>query len=248
MLKITDLQKSYRVGNTERKVLAGVTLEVKKGEFAAIMGPSGSGKTTVMNCVSSYIPFDAGEIEIGGVKPDRLTENELAKLRNQDLGFVFQDFMLLDGLTVRENILMPRIIAGKADASAEQSAERLCEMFGISHISEKYPAELSGGEKQRTAVARALINNPGLILADEPTGNLDSASSGAVIRAFRKAVEELGATVFMVTHDSFAASRCDRVIMMKDGRVYDNLLNSGDCAMFHDRLLEAVKHMAGEGV
>ena len=152
--------------------------------------------------------------------------------------------MLLDGLSVKENIMLPRIISGRTGGDMETSADRLCEVFGIAHIKDKYPAEISGGEKQRTAVARALINNPLLILADEPTGNLDSKSSRAVIDSFEQAREALDATIFMVTHDSFAASFCDRVVLMKDGMVWKTLVNKGSRSDFQDELLAAVKEMS----
>ena len=187
MLTVKDLHKSYQVGKTTYEVLKGVSLTVEKGEFVAVMGPSGSGKTTLLNCISCYIPIDSGEIMLGDRQLANLSEDALAKVRNRQLGFVFQDFLLLDGLTVRENILLPAIIGGAVTGQTEARADQLCDVFGISAIRDKYPAEISGGEKQRTAVARALINHPLLILADEPTGNLDNKSSRAVIRSFEQA-------------------------------------------------------------
>ena len=244
MLTVKDLHKSYKTGKNYYHVLKGVSFAIEKGGFIAVMGPSGSGKTTLLNCISCYIPFERGDIKLGDITLAKLSENELAKVRNRKLGFVFQDFMLLDGLTVKENIMLPRIISGKTGREMEEAADRLCEVFGIAHIEGKYPAEISGGEKQRTAVARALINNPLLILADEPTGNLDSKSSRAVIESFGQARNALGATIFMVTHDSFAASFCDRVILMKDGTVWKTLVNKGDRSGFQDELLAAVKEMS----
>ena len=223
MLTVKDVHKSYQVGKTTYEVLKGVSLTVEKGEFVAVMGPSGSGKTTLLNCISCYIPIDSGEIMLGDRQLANLSEDALAKVRNRQLGFVFQDFLLLDGLTVRENILLPAIIGGAVTGQTEARADQLCDVFGISAIRDKYPAEISGGEKQRTAVARALINHPLLILADEPTGNLDSKSSRAVIRSFEQAKESLEATIFMVTHDSFAASFCDRVVILRDGVVWRTL-------------------------
>ncbi|MDO4516283.1 MAG: ABC transporter ATP-binding protein [Bacillota bacterium] len=247
MLKVENLHKSYQVGKTTYEVLKGVSLEVKKGEFVAVMGASGSGKTTLLNCISCYIPVDRGQITLGGQPLAKLGEDALAEIRNQKLGFVFQDFLLLDGLTVRENILLPAIIGGSAEAAEEERADQLCQVFGISAIRDKYPAEISGGEKQRTAVARALINQPLLILADEPTGNLDSKSSRAVIDTFRQAKETLGATIFMVTHDSFAASFCDRVVILRDGVVWRTLeKGSGDRAAFQDLLLDSIREMGRE--
>lgn len=247
MLKVQDLHKSYQVGKTSYEVLKGVSLEVKKGEFVAVMGPSGSGKTTLLNCISCYIPIDQGSITLDGAELARLGEEELAQVRNQQLGFVFQDFLLLDGLTVRENILLPAIIGGAVTARTEERANQLCTVFGIGAIRDKYPAEISGGEKQRTAVARALINHPLLILADEPTGNLDSKSSRAVIRSFEQARDVLEATIFMVTHDSFAASFCDRVVILRDGVVWKTLAKGADDrAAFQDKLLDTIREMDKE--
>ncbi len=246
MLKVENLKKTYQVGKNNYEVLKGLCFFIAKGEFVAVMGPSGSGKSTLLNCISCYIPFDDGSIFLGGEQLQGMREDELAKIRNEKLGFVFQDFMLLDGLTVRENILLPQIIGGDVSEQSENRVEHLCEVFGITHIENKYPAEISGGEKQRTAVARALINEPLLVLADEPTGNLDSKSGRAVIEAFQTAKNNMQATILMVTHDSFAASFCDRVILLKDGVIYKNLTKDTDRISFQDKLLEAIKEMSME--
>ena len=244
MLTVENLRKSYQVGKTSYEVLKGVSLQVGKGEFVAVMGPSGSGKTTLLNCISCYIPADSGSIRLGKTELARLGEDALAEVRNKQLGFVFQDFLLLDGLTVRQNILLPAIIGGTVSDMTEARADQLCEVFGIAGIRDKYPAEISGGEKQRTAVARALINHPLLILADEPTGNLDSKSTRAVIRSFEQAKSALEATIFMVTHDSYAASFCDRVVILRDGVVW-KVLEKGatERETFQDQLLDAVREM-----
>lgn len=247
MLTVKDLHKSYQVGKNTYEVLKGVSLQVKKGEFVAVMGPSGSGKTTLLNCISCYIPADSGTITLGNTELAHLDEDALARVRNQQLGFVFQDFLLLDGLTVRQNILLPAIISESVNALVEERANQLCDVFGISHIRDKYPAEISGGEKQRTAVARALINHPLLILADEPTGNLDSKSSRTVIHTFEQAKKTLEATIFMVTHDSFAASFCDRVIILRDGVVWRTLERAElDRTSFQNQLLDAIRDMGKE--
>ena len=247
MLTVENLCKSYQVGKTSYEVLKGVSLQVGKGEFVAVMGPSGSGKTTLLNCISCYIPADSGSIRLGKTELARLGEDALAEVRNKQLGFVFQDFLLLDGLTVRQNILLPANIGGTVSNMTEQRADQLCEVFGIAGIRDKYPAEISGGEKQRTAVARALINHPLLILADEPTGNLDSKSTRAVIRSFEQAKQALEATIFMVTHDSYAASFCDRVVILRDGVVW-KVLEKGatERETFQDQLLDAVREMGRE--
>ena len=244
MLTVENLRKSYQVGKTSYEVLKGVSLQVEKGEFVAVMGPSGSGKTTLLNCISCYIPADSGSIRLGKTELARLNGDALAEVRNKQLGFVFQDFLLLDGLTVRQNILLPAIMGGVVSNVTEQRADQLCEVFGIAAIRDKYPAEISGGEKQRTAVARALINHPLLILADEPTGNLDSKSTRAVIRSFEQAKSALEATIFMVTHDSYAASFCDRVVILRDGVVWRTLEKGNtEREAFQDELLDAIREM-----
>ena len=182
MLKVENLRKTYETGNNSYLVLKDLSFQVKKGEFVAVMGSSGSGKTTLLNCISCFIPHDQGKILLNGKDLSGLGQEELAKVRNQQLGFVFQDFMLLDGLTVFENICLPQVIAGKPVKPMEEKAHKYCRAFGIEKIQDKYPAEISGGEKQRTAVARAMINSHFILLADEPTGNLDSRSCKAVDR------------------------------------------------------------------
>lgn len=244
MLNVHDLHKSYQVGSTTYEVLKGISLSVDQGEFVAIMGPSGSGKTTLLNCISCYIPSDSGSILLGNTELAKLDEEALADVRNKKLGFVFQDFLLLDGLSVRENILLPSIIGASINDQVEARADQLCEVFGLSHIRDKYPAEISGGEKQRTAVARALINQPLMILADEPTGNLDSKSSRAVIDSFLQARQAMDATILMVTHDSYAASFCDRVVVLRDGVVWRTLRRGSESrGDFQDALLYAVREM-----
>lgn len=247
MLNVHDLHKSYQVGSTTYEVLKGIALTVDDGEFVAIMGPSGSGKTTLLNCISCYIPSDSGSILLGNTELAKLDEEALADVRNKKLGFVFQDFLLLDGLSVRENILLPSIIGASISDQVEARADQLCEVFGLSHIRDKYPAEISGGEKQRTAVARALINQPLMILADEPTGNLDSKSSRAVIDSFLQARQAMDATILMVTHDSYAASFCDRVVVLRDGVVWRTLRRGSESrGDFQDALLDAVREMGEE--
>lgn len=248
MLSVKNVRKSYQTGNQTYEVLKSVSFEVEKGEFIAVMGPSGSGKTTLLNCISCYIPFEEGEITLEGTRLSELNSEELALVRNQKLGFVFQDFMLLDGLNVRDNIMLPRIIEGHINKDMEEETEKLGQIFGIAHIMNKFPAEISGGEKQRTAVARALMNHPLLMLADEPTGNLDSKSSQAVIDSFERARHDLDATIFMVTHDSYAASFCDRVIILKDGEIFSIECNTGNRKAFQETLLKTIQEMSnGEG-
>ena len=247
MLQIEKVSKTYHSKGIDYPVLKEITATIHDGEFVAIMGPSGSGKTTLLNVISGFISADGGKVILDG--QDILTgeENELAEIRQHKLGFVFQDFMLLNGLTIRENIFLPQIIAGKPKSQMEQNTHTLLEVFGIEEIAEKYPAEVSGGQKQRASIARALSNNPSIILADEPTGNLDSKSSTAVIEAFLNAKEKIGATIFMVTHDAFAASYADKVIALKDGIVFGELVRHGQPRDFLDELLDFARKVNGDG-
>lgn len=247
MLQIEKVSKTYHSKGIDYPVLKEITATIHDGEFVAIMGPSGSGKTTLLNVISGFISADGGKVILDG--QDILTgeENELAEIRQHKLGFVFQDFMLLNGLTIRENIFLPQIIAGKPKSQMEKNTHTLLEVFGIEEIAEKYPAEVSGGQKQRASIARALSNNPSIILADEPTGNLDSKSSTAVIEAFLNAKEKIGATIFMVTHDAFAASYADKVIALKDGIVFGELVRHGQPRDFLDELLDFTRKVNGDG-
>lgn len=247
MLQIEKVSKTYRSKGIDYPVLKEITATIRDGEFVAIMGPSGSGKTTLLNVISGFISADGGKVILDG--QDILTgeEDNLAEIRQHKLGFVFQDFMLLNGLTIRENIFLPQIIAGKQKSKMEQNTKKLLSVFGIEEIAEKYPAEVSGGQKQRASIARALSNNPSIILADEPTGNLDSKSSTAVIEAFLNAKEKMGATIFMVTHDAFAASYADKVIALKDGIVFGELVRRGQPKDFLDELLNFTRKVNGDG-
>ena len=229
----------------QNKVLRGVNFTIHKGEFVAVMGPSGSGKTTLLDCISRYKSFESGEVLLNGKDLGKLNDKEMAKVRNEKVGFVFQDFMLLDGLTVYENVCIPQVIKGENYKLMEKKTASLLKMFDIDKIGKKYPAEISGGQKQRTAVARALINDPLMILADEPTGNLDSRSSEAVIDAFITAKQKLEATILMVTHDSLSASYCDRVILMRDGVVCAEMVNKGDRREFFNELMDVLRKLNG---
>lgn len=246
MLQIEKVSKTYHSKGIDYPVLKEITATIHDGEFVAIMGPSGSGKTTLLNVISGFISADGGKVILDG--QDILTgeENELAEIRQHKLGFVFQDFMLLNGLTIRENIFLPQIIAGKKKSQMEQNTKRLLFVFGIEEIAEKYPSEVSGGQKQRASIARALSNNPSIILADEPTGNLDSKSSTAVIESFLNAKSKMGATIFMVTHDAFAASDADKVIALKDGIVFGELMRHGQPKDFLDELLDFTRKVNGD--
>lgn len=219
MLRVNHLYKSYQTGTVTYEVLKDVSFEVKRGEFVAVMGPSGSGKTTLLNCISCFIPHDKGEILLDGKDLSKLKERQIAKVRNEKLGFVFQDFMLLDGLTVFENVCIPKVIREEPYRKMEEKAKELLAMFGIEQIKDKYPAEISGGQKQRTAVARALMNEPLLILADEPTGNLDRQNSRQIVELLKGSNRDLGQTIVIITHDERIALEADRVVQIEDGRI-----------------------------
>ena len=243
MIQIENISKVFRTTEVETVALNHVNLEVKEGEFVAIMGPSGCGKSTLLNILGLLDNPTEGSYRLLGEEVAGLKEKERTGVRKGKLGFVFQDFCLLDGLTVFENICIPKIILHSPYKPMEAKAQNLMELFDITDIADKYPAEISGGQKQRTAVARALMNHPDLILADEPTGNLDSRSGAAVIGAFREAKEKLDATIFMVTHDSFSASHCDRVLLMRDGQVQKELKRQGSRREFMDILLDELKQL-----
>ena len=247
MLQIEKVSKIYHSKGIEYPVLKEITATIHNGEFVAVMGPSGSGKTTLLNVISGFISADGGKVILDGQNILTGEENELAEIRQHKLGFVFQDFMLLNGLTIRENIFLPQIIAEKPQRQMEQNTQKLLSVFGIEQIAEKYPAEVSGGQKQRASIARALSNSPSIILADEPTGNLDSKSSTAVIEAFLNAKNKMGATIFMVTHDAFAASYADKVIALKDGIVFGELERHGQPKDFLDELLNFTRKVNGDG-
>ena len=246
LLNICDLEKTYYTKTSSYSVLKKVNMTVNKGEFVAVMGQSGSGKTTLLNIISGFLRADSGEIFLENKNILNMGTNDLANIRQSKLGFIFQDFMLIDGLTAKENIFLPQIIADKDISSMEKETDTLLNKFDIFHIADKYPNELSGGQKQRIAISRALSNKPLLILADEPTGNLDSKSSASVIDAFLTAKEELNATILMVTHDAIAASNTDRVVSLSDGKVIRELRRKSTPRKFMDQILEFMKDLDGD--
>ena len=217
MLTVKDLHKSYQVGKTTYEVLKGVSLTVEKGEFVAVMGPSGSGKTTLLNCISCYIPIDSGEIMLGDRQLANLSEDALAKVRNRQLGFVFQDFLLLDGLTVRENILLPAIIGGAVTGQTEARADQLCDVFGISAIRDKYPAEISGGEKQRISIARAIMKDAPIVILDEATANVDPENEKDLMDAVDALTKEK--TIIMIAHRLKTVRHADQIVVVEKGRI-----------------------------
>ena len=222
-LEIKNLKKYYGTKNNITKAVNDLSLEVEEGEFVAIMGASGSGKTTLLNCISTIDEVTSGHIFIDGKDITELKEKELTSFRRENLGFIFQDFNILDTLTISENISLALIINKEDVNKVDKKVSDIAEKLGINEILNKYPYEVSGGQKQRCACARALINKPKLILADEPTGALDSKSSRMLLETMDEMNEKLNATILMVTHDSFSASFCKRVLFIKDGKIFNEI-------------------------
>ena len=248
VLSVRNLEKVYGGRGAQTRALDDVSLDVERGEFVAIMGASGSGKSTLLNCVSTIDSATSGRILVDGADVSSMRGRDLARFRRERLGFVFQDSNLLDTLTARENVALPltisRVAAGKTLSRVEGVARRL----GIEKCLDKYPYQLSGGQQQRVAAARALVTRPSLIMADEPTGALDSKSARLLLECLEQLNRELSATVLMVTHDSFAASYTGRVVFIRDGRVFTEL-RRGDMGRreFFDRIMQVVAMMGGEG-
>lgn len=242
VLKADNIMKYYGSRENESSVqaLKGVSLQVAEGEFIGVMGPSGSGKSTLLNILSGIDEATAGSVQIADKALEELTDEELALFRRKKMGFVFQDFNLMDSLTLKENVMLPLILEKKAPKLMEPKCNDIMKFLEIDGIAEKYPYHVSGGQQQRTAVCRALINDPEIIFADEPTGNLDSKSSKAVMTSFEKMNQERKVTILMVTHDAFAASYCKRIIFVKDGILNMEIVRKGSRAEFFDQILNCL--------
>lgn len=224
VLKIDNLKKYYGVNTNITKAVDGISFDLDEGEFVAIMGASGSGKTTLLNCISTIDVPTSGFITVGNKEITKIKEDDLADFRKDNLGFIFQDFNLLDTMTIEENIALSLIINKENEANIDKKVQSIATRLGINDILKKFPYEVSGGQKQRCACARALINNPKIILADEPTGALDSKSSRMLLETMEQMNRELKATILMVTHDSFSASFCERVLFLKDGKIFNEII------------------------
>lgn len=227
ILEATKIHKSYGNKYNKQEVLKGIDLSIEQGEFASIMGASGSGKTTLLNVLSSIDQVSGGIVLIEGQEMTGMKEKELAEFRKRHLGFIFQEYNLLDSLTVKENILLPLSISKVSKKEADRKFQAVATELGIYELKDKYPNEISGGQKQRTSAARAFIHEPSIIFADEPTGALDSKSASDLLNKLSELNEKRQATIVMVTHDPVAASYCGRVIFIKDGQVYTQL-NKGE--------------------
>ena len=217
MLRVNHLYKSYQTGTVTYEVLKDVSFEVKRGEFVAVMGPSGSGKTTLLNCISCFIPHDKGEILLDGKDLSKLKERQIAKVRNEKLGFVFQSFHLINSLNVLDNVELPLLYRRMSSSERKRLAQDVLAKVGLSHRMRHFPSQLSGGQCQRVAVARAIIGNPEIILADEPTGNLDSRMGAEVMELLHRLNKEDGRTIVMVTHNEEQAKQTSRTVRFFDG-------------------------------
>lgn len=244
MLHVKNITKVYE-GKIPYRALTDINLKVDKGEFVGIMGPSGSGKTTLLNIIATIDEPTTGEILIQGENPHTLKRNELAKFRRRELGFVFQDFNLLHTLTVEENIVLPLTLDHNRVKDMKERAYALSETLGIKEILNKRTFEISGGQAQRAAVARAMIHEPKLVLADEPTGNLDSKASRDVMEMLTLMNEQHQTTMMLVTHDAQAASYCDRVIFIRDGKLYAEIHKGDSRQVFFQKIIDTLSLMGG---
>ena len=247
ILKVENLEKYYGSKGNVIKALANISFSMEQGDFVGIMGASGSGKTTLLNCVSTIDTATSGHIYISGRDITKLSSRQLSKFRREELGFIFQDFNLLDTLTAFENIALSMTILKKGAKEIDKTVRATAERLQIVDILQKYPYQLSGGEKQRVASARAIITNPSLVLADEPTGALDSKSARMLLECFGTLNEELSASILMVTHDAFTASYCHRILFIKDGRIFNELVRGTDTRkQFFNKIIEVVALLGGD--
>ncbi len=242
-----NLKKVYGSRGNVYTALQDIDLKIKEGEFVGIMGPSGAGKTTLLNIISTIDKPSSGTVNIDGEDIVKMNEDKLSVFRRNKLGFIFQDFNLLDTLTVEENIVLPLALSNVNLVEIKKRLREVSVGLGIEDILSKYPYEISGGQKQRTAAARAIINKPTLILADEPTGALDSKSSSELLQILSDLNEKNTATIMMVTHDAFAASYCKRIIFIKDGLLFTELVRGGSRKEFFQRILDVLKTL-GSGL
>ena len=246
ILKLEHIQKYYGNEGNLTKAIQDISFSVETGEFLGIMGASGSGKTTLLNCISTIDTVSAGHIYLDGTDVTEINEKQIARFRRENLGFVFQDFNLLDTLTISENIALVltinKVPAGEIDGQVREMAEKL----NITDILDKYPYQVSGGQKQRCACARAIINSPKLLLADEPTGALDSHSSQMLLSTIQSINEMLGATILMVTHDAFSASYANRILFLRDGTIFTEIRKGNDPRRtFFNKILDVLTMMGG---
>lgn len=247
VLKLENVKKYYGVNTNITKAVDGISFNVEEGEFVAIMGASGSGKTTLLNCISTIDNVTSGHIYVGGKDVTEIKEDALADFRKENLGFIFQDFNLLDTLSIEENISLSLIINEENPNEVDKKVQDIAFKLGIADVLKKFPYEVSGGQKQRCACARALINHPKLILADEPTGALDSKSSRMLLETMDDMNDKLKATILMVTHDSFSASFCKRVLFLKDGKIFNEIVRGNKTRKeFFNEIIDVLTLLGGD--
>lgn len=246
-IRVCDVEKYYGNGSNVTKAIDRVSFQVAKGEFVGVMGASGSGKTTLLNMMSTIDRVTAGHIYYGDVDITELSEDGLSDFRKDNLGFVFQDYNLLDTLTIEENIVLAMTLHKEGRDSIKKKCAQMLRLLGITDIKDNFPYQVSGGQKQRCACARALINNPRLILADEPTGALDSRSAQTLLETFSNMNASLKATILMVTHDAFSASYCGRILFLKDGKIFHELMRGSKSRReFLNEILDVLALTGGE--
>ena len=247
VLEVKNIEKYYGNKSNLTKAIDNISFKVEKGEFVGIMGASGSGKTTLLNCISTIDKVTAGKIIINNQDITKLKGNKLNQFRREELGFIFQDFNLLDTLTAYENIALALTIQKEKPQEIDRKVKEVASKLGITEILKKYPYQVSGGQKQRIASARAIVTNPQLILADEPTGALDSKSARQLLESFEHLNKKLGATILMVTHDAFTASYADRIIFIKDGKIFNELIKGNDTRkQFFEKIIEVQTLLGGD--
>ncbi|MED1794537.1 ABC transporter ATP-binding protein [Brevibacillus nitrificans] len=244
MLQVNSLSKIYG-GKVTYRALTDIDLTIREGEFVGIMGPSGSGKTTLLNMIATIDTPTSGAVLLKGTNPHLLKKDKLALFRRRELGFVFQDFNLLDTLTIGENIVLPLTLEGESVSVMEERLQTIATKLGIQEILDKRTFEVSGGQRQRTAIARAIIHTPSLLLADEPTGNLDSKSSRTVMETLESINKSENTTMMMVTHDALAASYCHRVIFIKDGQLHNEMYRGESRQVFFQKIIDALSFLGG---
>lgn len=245
ILETKHLGKVYE-GKVPYTALQDINFQMEKGEFVAIMGPSGSGKSTLLNVISTIDHPTSGNVTIDGNAPHMMRDEQLAHFRRSVLGFVFQDFNLVQTLTVGENIMLPLTLEGVAPSQIKKRVQAVAALLGIEPLLPKRTFEISGGQAQRVAIARAVVTNPALLLADEPTGNLDSKATKDVMGLFQMLNQTQQATILMVTHDSFVASYCKRVLIIKDGKLYQEIVSGGNRQAFQQKIVDAMSLLGGE--
>lgn len=247
ILRVEQIEKYYGNKDNTTKAIDNISLRVDEGEFVGIMGPSGSGKTTLLNCISTIDTVSTGNIIINDKDITKLKSKELDKFRQNELGFIFQDFNLLDTLTAYENIALALTIKGEKSSNIDKKIKEVSKYLEIENVLNKYPYQMSGGQKQRVASARAIVTDPSLVLADEPTGALDSKSARLLLERFESLNNDLKTTILMVTHDAFTASYAHRILFIKDGKIFTELVRGNDNRKeFFNRILEVVTLLGGD--